>query len=61
MKAVQQQPTDSVREQVIEVTAIGALVFFGAFMVFLGWLKYRDRNKSAGKGSKKRPSRSNKK
>lgn len=61
MKAVQQQPSGSAREQIIEVSFIGALVLFGVVMVFLGWLKYRDRKKQARKGGKQRSPRNGKK
>jgi hypothetical protein len=42
-----QQHTEAIRNQLIEVIGIGALVLFGVIMVFLGWLKYKDRNKPA--------------
>jgi heme/copper-type cytochrome/quinol oxidase subunit 2 len=41
---LQQQPTDAIRDRLVETIGIGALVLFGVIMVFFGWLKYRDRN-----------------
>ncbi len=61
MRAVQQQASGVAREQVIEVSAIGALLFFGVVMVFLGGLKYRDRKNKPRKGGAQRSPRGRKK
>lgn len=61
MKILQQQPTEAVPDQVIEVTTIGALVFFAIVMVFIGYVKYRDRNGKAKKAAKRSPRRDRKK
>jgi hypothetical protein len=49
---LQQQLPDSIHGQLIEVMGIGSLVLFGLIMVFLGWLKYKDRNNPAIKKRK---------
>ncbi len=53
---LQQQPAEALHDHLVEVVGIGGLVLFGVIMVFLGWLKYKDRNNSARtkprKGSK---------
>lgn len=54
---LEQQPVDPIRDHLIEVIGIGSLVLFGVLMVFLGWLKYKDRNKPAETKPKKRPKR----
>lgn len=41
---LQQQLPDAMREHLVEMIGIGALVLFGVVMVFFGWLKFRDRN-----------------
>ena len=49
MKEIQQQPREVLRGELIELTAITSLVFFGLVMLFLGWLKYRDRKRPGQK------------
>jgi len=58
---LQQQLPDPIRGQIIELVGIGSLVFFGLMMVFLGWLKYKDRNNTANKKKRKGSARSTKK
>lgn len=58
---LQQQLPDPIRGQIIELVGIGSLVFFGLMMVFLGWLKYKDRNNPANKKKRKGSARSTKK
>lgn len=43
MKLSQQQE-DQLHDHLFELMGIGGLVFFGVVMVFLGWLKYKNRN-----------------
>jgi len=42
--SLKQQSADAVHAHLITMFGIGALVLFGVIMLFLGWLKYRDRN-----------------
>lgn len=54
---LEQQLIDPIRDHLIEVVGIGSLVLFGVLMVFFGWLKYKNRNNSAGMKPEKRPRR----
>jgi hypothetical protein len=47
-------------ENLFEVFGIIGLAIFGMVMVFLGWLKYRDRNKPPGRKARKRTERNGK-
>ncbi|MDK6076285.1 MULTISPECIES: hypothetical protein [Massilia] len=49
-----QQPPEPLHENLFEVFGIIGLALAGMIMVFLGWLKYRDRNKPSGPKSRKR-------
>lgn len=51
---LQQQPAEAVHDHLFEVIGIGGLVSFGVIMVFLGWLKYKDRDNSARTRPRKR-------
>lgn len=41
---VEQQSASEAHAHLIAMFGIGALVLFGVIMLFLGWLKYKDRN-----------------
>lgn len=43
MKLSQQQE-EQLHDHLFELMGIGGLVLFGVVMVFLGWLKYKNRN-----------------
>jgi len=47
------QPQQPLHENLFEVFGIIGLTIFGIIMVFLGWLKYRDRNKPSGPDNRK--------
>lgn len=49
-----QQAPEPLHENLFEVFGIIGLALFGMVMVFLGWLKYRDRNKRPGRKARKR-------
>jgi len=55
-----QQVPEPLHESLFEVFGIIGLAIFGMVMVFLGWLKYRDRNKPPGRKARKRTERNGK-
>lgn len=44
---VEQQTADTAHVHLITMFGIGALVLFAVIMLFLSWLKYKDRNNPA--------------
>lgn len=53
---ISQQPVESL-DQVSELFGIAGLVLFGVIMVFLGWLKYKDRGNVKTGNPRKRTKR----
>ena len=45
--SLEQQAADAAHAHLITMFGIAALVLFGVVMLFLGWLKYKDRNNPA--------------
>lgn len=50
-----QQQEEQLHDHLFEVLGIGGLVLFGVVMVFLGWLKYKNRNNHPAPKLQKRP------
>jgi hypothetical protein len=46
---------EQLHDHLVEVMGIGGLVLFGVVMVFLGWLKYKNRNNRPVIKTQKRP------
>lgn len=57
MLGQQQQPRVTMPDGVLDVVGITGLVFFGLIMIFLGWLKYKDRNKPGKREPEKKARR----
>ena len=50
---VPQQPAEAIQDQLIALNTIAGLVLVGVVLVFLGWLKYKDRNNPTKKSRKR--------
>jgi hypothetical protein len=49
-----QRPAEAIQDQLLELNTIALLILFGVVMVFLGWLRYKNRNSSGKTKPRKR-------